>query len=84
MIKAIKRRGVVSKEGKIEINSPELAEGTKVEIIILVDSPEEDATDYLLSTEANRQQLFDAIARVEKRENLVVINSKEWYEKYSL
>ncbi len=40
MIKAIKQTGTVDKEGKIEVYSPELQEGTEVEIIILVNSPE--------------------------------------------
>ena len=84
MIKAVKQSAIVGKDGKIEINAPELAEGTEVDIIILVNSHNEDPTDYLLSTQANKQELFEAIKRVEKRDNLVVISPDEWHEKYSL
>lgn len=82
-MKAVKQKGIVGKQGKIEVYSTELDEGTEVEIIILIPSPEIDTTDYLLSTEANRQELLEAMERVEKRENLVSISSEEWNEKYS-
>lgn len=84
MIKAAKYSGEVGKAGKIEINTPELPEGTKVEIIILVEDSESDTTEYLLSTDANLQELFAAIERVEKDENLVIISSEDWHEKYCL
>ena len=50
MIRAIKQKGIVGKEGKIEIHSTELEEGTNVDIIILVSDAEPDTTEYLLST----------------------------------
>ena len=84
MIKAVKQKGIVGKKGKIEITTSELEEGTEVEIIILADTEEMDTTDYLLSTESNRKQLLEAIERVEKRENLVVISPEEWHKKYSI
>jgi antitoxin YefM len=67
MIKAVKQKGIVGKKGKIEIQTPELSEGTEVEIIILVPSFETDTTTYLLSTEANRRELSEAMERVEKK-----------------
>ncbi len=67
-----------------EITTSELEEGTEVEIIILADSEERSTIDYLLSTESNRKQLLEAIERVEKRENLVVISPETWHEKYSI
>ena len=35
MIKAAKQTGIVGKQEKIEIQTPELPEGTEVEIIVL-------------------------------------------------
>jgi antitoxin YefM len=87
MINGIKQHGVVGKNGRIEIES-ELPEGTAVEIIVLVESAASavpdmsDETHYLLSTEANRQQLLEAIESANAPENLVVILPEEWNEKY--
>ncbi|UBF30327.1 hypothetical protein K9N68_34525 (plasmid) [Kovacikia minuta CCNUW1] len=82
MINGIKRRGVVGKNGKIEIQTSELSEGTVVEIIVLVEPNGQDETDYLLSNQANRTQLLQAIERAENPENLVVVTPEEWHEKY--
>ena len=84
-MKAVKKKTVVGKKGTIELQSTELKEGTEVEIIILIPSVETklDDTEYLLSTEANRRELLEAIERVEQQENLVQISSEEWHEKYS-
>ena len=84
VIRAIKQKGIVGREGKIEIHSTELEEGTDVDIIILVSDTELDTTEYLLSTEANQRQLSEAIERIENKENLVTITAKEWREKYSI
>jgi len=75
MVSAIKQYGVVGKEGKVEVTA-NLPEGTKVEIIILVeDSVElEDETEYLLSTEANRQYLFEAIREIDNHQNYVYVD----------
>jgi antitoxin YefM len=84
-MKAVKKKTLVGKKGTIELQSTELKEGMEVEIIILIPSVETelDTTEYLLSTEANRRELLEAVERVEKQENLVQINSEEWHEKYS-
>ena len=84
MIRAIKQKGIVGREGKIELYSTELEEGTNVDIIILVSESEPDTTEYLLSTEANQRELSEAIDRIENKENLVTITVKEWHEKYSI
>lgn len=83
MIKAVKQKRIVSKQGKIEIESSELHEGVEVEIIILIPSPEINTTEYLLSTEANHQKLSHAVETVELQENLVSINSPEWSDTWS-
>ncbi len=85
LMKAVKKKTVVGKKGTIELQSTELQEGTEVEIIILIPSVETelDPTEYLLSTEANRRELLEAVERVEKQENLINISSEEWHEKYS-
>lgn len=44
----------------------------------------QDTTEYLLSTEANRKHLTQAIENVEKRENLIVFTPEEWNEKYCI
>jgi len=44
-------------------------------------SAEQDATEYLLSTEANRNHLTQAIENVDKRENLIVFTPDEWNER---
>jgi antitoxin YefM len=84
MLNGLKQTAIVGPDGKIEISAAELPEGTQVEIIVLIIPPELDATDYLLSTEANRQQLLEAIDHVEKRYNLVTLTPEEWHEKHCL
>lgn len=79
MVTAIKQMGTVGKDGKIELYTPELLEGTQVEIILLVNS--QDETEYLLSTSANRKRLLDAVSNIEKGEGLVTISAEEWHEK---
>jgi antitoxin YefM len=56
MISGIKQQSTVGKNGKIEIPSTDLPEGTLVEVIVLVESPTIDETDYLLSTPANKDR----------------------------
>lgn len=101
MLSGIKQQGIVGKNGKIEIQAPELAEGTVVEVIVLAPryetmavteredaSPQPadsiDETAYLLSTEANRKQLMDALRAVENEQNLVSFTAKEWDEEYNI
>ena len=81
MLNGIKQRVIVGKDCKIEIETSELAEGTVVEVIVLV---EQDATEYLLSTEANRRHLMSAMQNVEKNTNLVSFTPSEWNEEYNI
>ena len=94
MLSGIKRRGIVGKDGKIEIQASELIEGTVVEVIVLVEQYaiesnasrqiSQDTTEYLLSTEANRTHLITAIQNVETNTNLVSFTSEEWNEEYNI
>ncbi|MEC4814657.1 MAG: hypothetical protein SAK29_15470 [Scytonema sp. PMC 1069.18] len=94
MLSGIKQQVVVGKDGKIEIQTSELAEGTIVEVIVLVEhnrleahasqSTLQDTTEYLLSTEANRHRLMSAIQNIETKTNLVSFTPEEWNEEYNL
>lgn len=59
MITAIREHTVV-RNGIIQIPETSLPDGTEVEVIVLVEE-ESDATDYLLSTDANREHLERAL-----------------------
>ena len=82
MVTAIKQIGTVGKDGKIELYTPNLVEGTEVEVILLINSQNE--TEYLLSDSANRRSLLDALSSIEKGEGLVKISAEEWHEKYCI
>ena len=82
MVTAIKQMGTVGKDGKIELYTPELIEGTKVEVILLVDH--QDETEYLLSNATNAKKLLEAIANIKKGKGLVTFSAQEWHEKYSI
>ena len=94
MLSGIKQQVVVGKNGKIEIETSELAEGLVVEVIVLVEkdgvetntnqSISQDATEYLLSTEANRYHLMTAIQNIETKTNLVSFTLEEWHEEYNI
>ena len=59
MITAIREHAVV-RNGVIRILEMDLPDGTEVEVIVLV-GEESDTTDYLLSTDANREHLEKAV-----------------------
>jgi antitoxin YefM len=84
MISGIKQQSTVGKNGKIEIPSTDLPEGTLVEVIVLVESPTIDETDYLLSTPANKDRLLQSIENIKNPDNLIVITPDEWNEKYHI
>jgi len=65
MIAGIRQKTVVGAGGKVEILSPDLPSGTLVEVIVLVEPVEQDTTEYLLSTEANRTHLLQALRDLE-------------------
>ncbi|BAU13562.1 hypothetical protein LEP3755_41020 [Leptolyngbya sp. NIES-3755] len=76
----MKQRAVVGKDGKIEIQNSEFAEGTVVEVIVLIeqDQAEMDETEYLLSTKANRDQLMSAIQTLKTKTDLITFTPEEW------
>jgi antitoxin YefM len=84
MISGIKQQSTVGKNGKIEIPSTDLPEGTLVEVIVLVESPIIDETDYLLSTPANKDHLLQSLESIQNPNNLIVITPDEWNEKYRI
>ena len=86
VLTSIKEHTHVGPGGLISIRSPEFQEGTAVEVIVILESgnAKQDTTDYLLSTEANRRHLRDAIEQVETRDDVVVMTPEEWHEKYCL
>jgi len=94
VLSGIRRRIVVGEDGKIEIQSSELAVGTVVEVIVLIEqnqleavtsqSTPEDTTEYLLSTEANRHRLMTAIQDIETKTNLISFTPEKWDEEYNL
>lgn len=80
MLSGIKQKAIVGKDGKIELSATELAEGTVVEVIVLVEpQTEEDDTTYLMKSEANKKHLLKAIENVDKG-NLIYVDLDE-YEK---
>lgn len=68
---------VTIKNGKLDLPPLDLPEGTIVEAILLVNEPgktEIDETDYLLSTEANRSHLMEALEELKEPENYIYID----------
>jgi antitoxin YefM len=84
MISGIKQQSTVGKNGKIEIPSTDLPEGTLVEVIVLVEFSAIDETHSLLSTPANKDHLVHAIEGIKNPDNLIVITPNEWNEKYRI
>lgn len=84
MIQTIKQKTIVRTNGKVEISQLSLGEGALVEVTASVKPLTVDETEYLLSSQANRQQLKQAIANVESGKNLFVITPEEWNQKYNL
>jgi antitoxin YefM len=83
MLSGIKQKTIVGKDGKIELSTTELPEGTVVEVIVLVETPtKEDETTYLLKSETNKKHLLTALENVDKG-NLIYVDLDE-YEKSSI
>lgn len=75
MITGIREKTVVKEGGKIEISSSDLPAGAQVEVIVLVEE-ERNATEYLLSSEANRRHLDQSMRDAENPEKLIYIDVK--------
>jgi antitoxin YefM len=73
MITGIREKAIVKEGGRIEILSPDLPIGREVEVIVLVED-EQDTTEYLLSTEANRSHLEQAMRDAEDPEKRVYVD----------
>ena len=61
MLTGIRQKARVAEGGRIEIASSELPSGALVEVIVLLEQGAVDTTEYLLSTEANRAHLREAL-----------------------
>lgn len=83
MLIGIKQKAIVGKDGKTELSTTKLAEGTVVEVIVLVEQEiKEDETTYILKSEANKKHLLQALENVNKG-NLIYVDLDE-HEKNSI
>ncbi len=73
MLTGIREKTVVKENGIIEISAVDLPIGTEVEVIVLIEE-EQDTTEYLLSTEANRKHLEEALEELKHPENFIRFN----------
>lgn len=65
------------KDGQLDLPPLDLPEGTIVEAILLINkniSIDQDETEYLLSTEANRQHLLKALQSLNNPQDYVYID----------
>ncbi|MEA5509088.1 hypothetical protein VB715_04855 [Crocosphaera sp. UHCC 0190] len=65
------------KNGKLDLPTLDLPEGTIVEAILLVNEQpqkEVDETEYLLSTEANRRHLMEALDELKEPQNYIYVD----------
>lgn len=77
MITGIRQKTVVGEGGKIELSTPELPSGTRVEVIVLMDAEGQDTTEYLLSTEANRNHLLHAVRELDDPAGYIYVDPAE-------
>jgi len=63
------------KGGQLDLLPLDLPEGTIVEAILLIQEPNAiDETEYLLSTEANRQHLREALELLKNPDNYIYVD----------
>lgn len=77
MITGIRQKTVVGEGGRIELLSPELPSGMLVEVIVLIEPEDQDATEYLLSTEANRKHLLQALQDLDDSSRYIYVDPVE-------
>ena len=72
---ALKYQTII-KNGQLSLPHLDLPEGTVVEAILLIkEAAEMDETDYLLSTEANRQHLQEAIESLKNPDSYIYVDA---------
>jgi antitoxin YefM len=74
MIVGVRQKVVVGQDGKIELSSPALPQGALVDVIVLLEPEEQDETEYLLSTDANRCHLLQALRELDDSSNYIYID----------
>ncbi|MDQ3748838.1 MAG: hypothetical protein M3367_07480 [Acidobacteriota bacterium] len=74
MLTEIREKTVVNEDGMVQIRALDLPIGTKVEVVVTVDIEEMDTTEYLLSTEANRKHLEEALEELKHPENFIRVD----------
>ncbi len=72
----IREKTVVNKDGMVQIRALDLPIGTKVEVVVTVDIEEMDTTEYLLSTEANRKHLEQAMQDAKDLEKRIYVDTE--------
>lgn len=77
MITGIREKTIVKENGMVEVSALDLPIGTEVEVIVLVEE-EQDTTEYLLSTEANRRHLEEALEELKHPERFIQINLEDY------
>ena len=73
MLTGIREKTVVKENGMVEVSALDLPIETEVEVIVLVEE-EMDTTEYLLSTEANREHLERALEELKHPENFIHVD----------
>ncbi len=73
MVTGIRERTIIRQGGRIELSKIDLPEGTHVEVIVLVDD-EMDTTEYLLSSEANREYFDEALKELKHPDKFVEVD----------
>ena len=83
MITEIKERIVVMPGGRIEIPVSPFDEGVEVDVVVRRNDPfdEMDATDHLLSTEANRIRMYEMLEEMKHPENFIPLDIESYAER---
>jgi len=77
MLTGIRQKTRVAEGGRVEIRSSELPSGALVEVIVLFDPTLQDTTEYLLSTEANRMHLREALRDLDNPDTYVYVSTED-------
>lgn len=77
MITGIREKTIVKENGMVEVSALDLPVGTEVEVIVLVEKEEQDTTEYLLSTEANRQHLEKSMRDAQDPTKLIYVDIED-------